>query len=811
MDCFKIENLKFCYPGEDAPAIDGISLDVRQGEFLTVCGTSGCGKTTLLRLLKPSISPEGKFSGTALYNGENLYSIDRLTEVKNIGFVMQNPENQIVTDKVWHEIAFGAESLGMNNVEIRIRVAEMASFFGIENWFYKNVTELSGGQKQILNLASVMVTSPSVLILDEPTSQLDPIAAQEFLSALSKINREIGTTVILSEHRLEEALPISDRVLVMEKGKPVYLGKPCNMAEKLKDTSLHSFFPTAMRVHMAVESSASSPVTVKEGRDWLSGYVNENGFTPIKAENEAIGDHETLIKLENVYFRYDKNSSDVIKKLNAEIKKSEIFAVLGGNGSGKTTMLSLISNINKPYRGKIDFFGENLKVAMLPQNPETLFVEKTVKGELYEVLSDSELSSVEKNKAVTEMVELCSLENLSDRHPYDLSGGEAERVALSKVLLTNPDIILLDEPTKGIDANFRKKLSEILVNLKSAGKTIILVSHDVEFCAEYADRCAMFFDGSIISLDKPGEFFSGKSFYTTTANRMSRGIIDNAVLTEDIICALTGKKAEKKTVCKENNLYIKPLHTEETEKKETKKEKRGISKSTILSIFMLLIAIPATIFVGKVLFDDRQYYFISLAIITEIMLPFFFSFEKRRPAAREIVLICALSALTAAGRVVLFSFPSFTPMAALVIITGVCISAESGFLVGALSVFVSNFFLSHGAWTPWQMFGFGMIGFLSGLVFKIRLIRKNRITLSLFGFLSVFFLYGFTVNFGNVIMMYSYPTWELLKTSVILGIPFDLMHAASTVFFLFVAFRPVSEKLERIKTKYGLMQSQEIY
>ena len=350
MECFKIENLTFKYPNEETPALENVCLEIKKGEFLTVCGTSGCGKTTLLRLLKPSLSPVGERSGAVIFDGESVETINNYTEAKSIGFVMQNPENQLVCDKVWHELAFGSESLGMKQSEIRERVAEMASFFGIEEWFYKNVNELSGGQKQLLNLASVMVTEPSVLILDEPTSQLDPIAAQGFLSALSKINREIGTTIIISEHRLEETFALSDRVLVMEKGKTVFLGNPKDVAEKLKsvNSSMIEALPTATRVFINIENKPQSPVTVKEGREWLSEYVKEKSITPINCEISDKTEKDTVIKLSDVYFRYSKELPDVIKSLNIEIKKGEIFAILGGNGSGKTTALSLISGINKP-------------------------------------------------------------------------------------------------------------------------------------------------------------------------------------------------------------------------------------------------------------------------------------------------------------------------------------------------------------------------------------------------------------------------------------------------------------------------------
>jgi energy-coupling factor transporter ATP-binding protein EcfA2 len=212
--------------------------------------------------------------GEILFEGRPLDGIGQREQSERIGFVQQSPENQIVTDKVWHELAFGLESLGYDTATIRGRVAEMASFFGIQTWFYKNVTELSGGQKQLLNLASVMAMQPSVLILDEPTSQLDPIAASDFLATVGKINRELGTTVLMTEHRLEEVFPMSDRVLVMDGGRILADGTPREVGARLRSAG-HAMFlamPTAMRVWAAVPNGAPCPVTVREGRDWLAEF-----------------------------------------------------------------------------------------------------------------------------------------------------------------------------------------------------------------------------------------------------------------------------------------------------------------------------------------------------------------------------------------------------------------------------------------------------------------------------------------------------------------------------------------------------------
>ncbi|MBQ6868725.1 MAG: energy-coupling factor ABC transporter ATP-binding protein, partial [Clostridia bacterium] len=482
MNVFEIKNFSFSYPESDNKAIDSLDFEIHPGEFLVLCGPSGSGKSTLLRQLKTVLAPHGEKSGTILFGGKPLESLSQREQSEKIGFVLQSPENQIVTDKVWHELAFGLESLGYDTPTIRRRVAEMASFFGIESWFYKNVTELSGGQKQLLNLASVMAMQPGVIILDEPTSQLDPIAASDFLAALGRINRELGMTVVLTEHRLEDAFPMATRVAVMDKGRIICADTPENVGRELKNKG-HSMFhamPAAMKIWAAVENDGDCPVTVRDGRNWLDDFAKNHQLNPLYGENIPQNTGETAIKCDDLWFKYEKDEPDVVRGLTLEVKKGEFLAVLGGNGTGKSTSLKLLAGLNKPQRGTMEMNGY---VGVLPQNPQTLFVKKTVREDLYEILDDRKLSQAEQDKMVAYAVKLCRLEALLDRHPYDLSGGEQQRAALAKVLILNPDILLLDEPTKGLDAEFKGVFAEILAKLLNRGVAIFMVSHDIEFCA----------------------------------------------------------------------------------------------------------------------------------------------------------------------------------------------------------------------------------------------------------------------------------------------------------------------------------------
>ena len=544
---FEIKNLSFSYPAsKNGPALKEINLSIERGEYIAVCGKSGSGKTTLLKHLKSVLSPHGNVEGEIYFEGKPLEESDLRQQSAKIGYVMQNPDNQIVTDKVWHELAFGLESLGIDQKTIRLRVAEMASYFGIQGWFHKNVTELSGGQKQLLNLASIMAMQPTVLILDEPTSQLDPIAAADFLNTVRKINLELGTTVIITEHRLEDIFHAADRVVVMEKGSIIAADEPHKIGEFLKaeNNEMFAAMPSPVQIYYGVENDLRCPLTVREGRNWLSNLLKDKEIKVASIEERDEENEEPkvpAVTLKEVWFRYEKEAPDVLKGVNLQIPKEKIFAIVGGNGTGKSTTLKSICNICKPYRGQVLIDGKKIdkyksselfkgNLAMLPQDPQSLFVKKTVREDLEEMLL-----SGEDKKRVEKVADICDITELLESHPHDLSGGEQQRAALAKVLLTEPKILLLDEPTKGIDNFFKLKFAEILGRLKEKGVTILMVSHDVEFCAKYADRVGMFFDGSVVTTNPPKLFFSQNSFYTTAANRMSRHIFENAITNEDVI------------------------------------------------------------------------------------------------------------------------------------------------------------------------------------------------------------------------------------------------------------------------------------
>jgi len=556
VEILQIENLSFSYPQTEKKAVDNIDLTLNAGDFALLCGESGCGKSTLLKLIKRQLAPYGEKSGRIMLSGVPQEELDEREEVRRIGFVMQDPESQIVTDTVWHELAFGLENLGEPTQVIRRRVAEMASYFGIEAWFYKKTTELSGGQKQLLNLASVMAMQPEILILDEPTAQLDPIAAADFIGTVKKLNRELGLTVLMVEHRLEEVFPLADRVLIMQNGKLCFDAPPQNAGEFFvlyPSHPMRASLPCAMRIFSALGEKGESPLTVRQGRRFISeNYKNDINTLEITRQEQ---NSETLLELKELWFRYKKELPDVLKGVSLKIKKAEHFCILGGNGAGKSTMLSVAAGLLKPYRGKVILNGKPIErlskgelyrknIALLPQDPKSVFTGNSLIEDMRAFGKTMEISENELNGRISEITEMLGLGQLLDSHPLDMSGGEQQKAALAKLLLSEPQVLLLDEPTKGIDAFSKQTLIDIIIGLKKKGVTVVTVTHDVEFAAAAADRCGMFFSGELMSVDAPESFFAENNFYTTAANRIARGYFNNAVLCEHIVelCRINGKK-----------------------------------------------------------------------------------------------------------------------------------------------------------------------------------------------------------------------------------------------------------------------------
>ena len=514
MEILTAKNLSFTYAKSNTPALDNVSFSVSDGQFVTVCGPTGGGKSTLLRLIKKELAPKGNMTGELIYRGKPITDLSERQSAEQIGIVVQHPEEQIVTDRVSAELFFGAESLGYTREQAYRKIAETASFFNLTDKFSDKTAELSGGQKQLLALASVLVTSPGLILLDEPTSRLDPVAAADFISMLARINRQLGITVITAEHNTSLLLEYTDTLMFIEDGKITACGTPEDVLSKRPSESVLSDMPAPVRLFYEKEKTGKCPLTVKEGRRAFSDLTEEKIG---KEENHG----EKSLELKNVYFRYKRDSKDILKGVDLAVKEGEIRFIFGGNGCGKTTLLHCCAGLLRPYSGKTEIFGKKISaykngelytgcVSMLCQDAHAVFTHETVGAEF-------------KGFDIKDLP--YDIKPIFDRHPYDVSGGELQMAALCRVLLCKPRLLLLDEPTKGMDAAVKKTFVEILAKLKENGVSVIIASHDTELAARCADTCSMMFDGRIVCSSDTAEFMRGNSFYTTDKCRMTGGKI----------------------------------------------------------------------------------------------------------------------------------------------------------------------------------------------------------------------------------------------------------------------------------------------
>lgn len=541
MVSFKLNNYSFSYPGEKEAALKDINLEINEGEFIVLCGKSGSGKSTLLRALKPELTPRGKKEGEIIFFGKSQDSFTQRDSAENIGFMLQNVQYQTVTHTVRSELAFALENLGLDSKTIRLRISEICTYFALDKIIDSKTSELSGGQKQLLCLASIVAIHPKAIILDEPTSQLDPMSACSFLDTVQRLCRENAITLIISEHRLENLIPLAHRVIIMEDGKIISncKGKDIDSALLQENEFVNCSMPFSMKLHSALKLKGEKPMTVARGRSTLEKAM-EGKLTYTKCEQspKKLSD-DIAVEMKNVSFAYDSKGY-VIKNMSLKINRGSFTALMGANGAGKTTALSLMCGILPCKRGKIKLLGKdidkcNISFALLPQECESLFGCNTIKEDLEYVLKASGITKDERDRRIKEVCDFTEITPLLLKHPYDVSGGEMQRAALAMVLLREPEIIFLDEPTKGMDNLFKISFAKKIRELCQRGVSVVMVSHDTEFCAEYCDECAMIFDGQCILKENSHDFFSQNYFYTTAANKISRGIFDNAVTGKQVL------------------------------------------------------------------------------------------------------------------------------------------------------------------------------------------------------------------------------------------------------------------------------------
>ncbi len=704
-----IKNFTFKYPETAKTILEYINLTVESGEFVVVAGESGCGKTTLLKCLKPELLPAGEISGEIEY--------DRPVSPCSIGYVFQNPDDGIVCDKVWHELVFSLENQGLSQEAMQAKLDFAAEYFGIKDLLYRDVKELSGGQKQIINLAAAAIAGPDLLIFDEPISQLDREMAEIFLKLIKKLNIDMGITIIMSEHRLDEVYEAADRIVMMEKGRIIDEQAPEALNHRLLE---------------------------KNGNYTLH---NEKVY-----DREILGfsAKEPVLELESVSFSYRK-SRPVLKDFSLKVYQGETMVLTGDNGSGKTTALLLLAGGMKPTEGKVI---RRATSGMVPQNPMDIFAADPL------------------NLAISnDTAELLGLKEVFYSHPYDLSGGQQQKLALAMVLDTDPDIIILDEPTKGLDSQAKGSLKRIISELKFRGKTIILVSHDSDFCNAVADR--------VIYMErkprKQNDCDLNPAFDAHTDNMGN---------------------------CQKQTASVDPAETVSVE--NTRNNRLPVPLVWLITI----TAVAATILGDLYLFSGKNTMIVSILVAAEMIFPFAYSFEKNRHDSRKFAMIAVISAIAVVSRAAFFMLPEFKPMAAFIIIAALALGEEEGFLVGALSALVSNFFFGQGPWTPWQMLAFGMIGFIAGIIYKNKDLtiwnKKKKILLCITGALLVIIVYGGLINLSSVLIWNQYPSLSIIIASYITGFPMDCIHALATVIFLWVFAVPMLEKIDRIKIKYQI-------
>lgn len=817
MESVAVSSLSFKYANAEKFALENISFTLESGDFCVICGESGSGKSTLLSTLVPQITSNGEIFGEISVNGKSVFEMTGLEAAKNIAYVGQSAKDSIVCEKVWQELAFALESLGVGVNEMHARVAEIASFFGLQNCFMSDTESLSGGQQKILSVAAAMAVHPKILLLDEPFSSLDEKSSSELVAILRRINRELGVTVVIAEHKLTELLDLCSKVMILNGGKIDWFGRPGEIAKYLDRQANFSLLPTQLKVWWSALGDYEPTLSIAECKTAVEDYCLHNEVSSVEY-CDNVNHTKTALEISNLCFKYEKDLPFVIDNLNLRLHYGEIMCLIGENAAGKSTLFRIICGELKSQLGKLRIYNsdgtlcksQTHNVTYMPQDVRIMFTEFTMHDELCKLCDDEDRRA--------DVIKLCKLNGLLESNPLDLSGGEQRRLGLALTVLKGGDIILLDEPNNSLDKRFCAELSEIIRELARMGKAVIIVSHDLDFCADTADVCAFMFQGRITSISPPHKFFRENMIYTTSAARIAGESIDNVVTERELLSALCGKDNTNN----DNNIHNngsgddradKSEHNESEKKmpslndvkhrKITSDSTKKISKMSVLITVICLALIPLTVYFGLEIYGDNAFLPVSLAVIFLAMLPFFVIFERKKPPAKEVTLLAIMTAAAVASRAAFYFLPQVKPVAAIVIITGFAFGAQSGFLVGSLSMLLSNFIFGQGPWTPWQMFAMGLIGFAAGLVGKINICRKPLFA-AIFGFLATLVIYGGIVNPSTAIISHQPLNFSVIMLFYMQGLPMDLIHSASTFAFLLLFTNPFMRILDRVKLKFAI-------
>ena len=853
----EVKGLTFAYAGAARPALRNVTLEVKPGELAVLCGATGSGKTTLLRLIKRELAPGGVMAGDIFLDGVPIRKWNERKAAAAVGLVMQDPDSQLATDTVEHELAFGMENFGLPRGEMRRRLAELAGFFGLEPLLGKPLEELSGGRKQAVNLAAVLLCRPRLLLMDEPLAQLDPLAARELVGLIHRLNEERGVTVLMSEHRLDELLPAADRVILLEAGAVAFNGPPADFVRAVwrsGDPGRLMFVPSATAWALrrfGDEALDDPPLDVKAVRRMLpaegaAGPADGEGLPRSGAERGAEDGNarrqkEPLLSAQGVFFAYSRGEPAVIRGLDWTLGRGEFVALLGANGSGKSTLLQLLAGLRRPQRGDVRLAGVPVhrlpagtraaRIGYLAQNPLLHFAHETVREELIQAAAFTGAADPEEGAA--RLARRFDLDHLLERHPHDLSGGERQRAALAIAVAGRPDVLLLDEPTKGLDPFAKAKLADELRRLNGEGMTLVAATHDVEFAETHASRCAMLFQGEIAADEPADTFFRNNFFYVSPLRRLADGRGDES----------RGSGPDGGFDVGTDGGGTAGGMSDETESGTAGGQSDGSNKGTPAGraggtdgaaaysrsrtdagaagavrggryALALFRRVPAHLWMisaavvyaalGVMAFRRGASLLAGFAMVFLALVPFYARYERKMRGARELALVAVLAALATVGRVPFALFlPSFTPVTFIVMVTGVVFGAEAGFIAGSMSALVSNFFLGQGPWTPWQMFAWGMAGCTAGLLAHRGAFWRRRTPLAALG-LVWGFLYGWILNASIAIDQWAQTkSWANVLAVYAAGLPFDAIHAAANVFFLALFGPAWIRLLERYRIRYS--------
>lgn len=542
MAIIQCESFSFTYNDGKEKSLDSIDLEVNAGEIILIQGETGSGKSTLLKSFKKELLPFGSKEGTIIIDDCPVEGMSLNQSAEKVGFVFQDPLNQVVCDTVEAELAFGMENIGKSKTEISERIAELSIYFGMSHWMTRELSSLSTGELQLVNLASIIAMAPDILLLDEPLAQLDPVSKERFLNILFKLNDDFNLTILIVEHELDLLYAHCDQVIVLKEGQIIEQGTPRKVAEDCWQSEKINYLPIPAHIFHLLEGKGVVPINIKEGIRFISKVEGLDKMSHIDKTKEVKG--ETL-KIRNLTFRYDRQSTYILEEVDLTLKEGDILCLFGANGSGKTTLLKVIIGVLKNKQGKIwwnqvrmtsktleTYLGET--IGYLPQNPSGLLFSGTVAENLVEVMTYHKVDLIEQRMRMKELLSELDLKYLEHRKIDTLSYGEKQLVALSKVFILRPQLVLLDEPTKGLDRKKKETVERFLRKKGSEGITMIITSHDPDFASEVGSLCTLLFRQKLTPLQTPTHFFSKHHFFTTTVKKVVHQRLKDVVTMSDL-------------------------------------------------------------------------------------------------------------------------------------------------------------------------------------------------------------------------------------------------------------------------------------